>query len=119
MNTDTDGTEKEIILLLKDEVKTSHWPEPTPVEVINKNHIIGKRTTDDKQYCEKVDPLDLHSTVEIRKYIKAVETFLNEKENDRSIDESQSRLLKYMFFFGLGATTVFIFYSLFVGNINF
>jgi hypothetical protein len=108
----TDGYEEEIILT--DEVIV--FEELPPVI---KNKIIGKRTINDKQYCEKVDPLDLHSTVEIRKYIKAVETFLNEKENSRSVYESQSRLLKYIFFFGLGATTMFSIYSLFVGNTNF
>lgn len=114
-----DGEEE---IILTDEVihgkinRIKPWPEPPP---IFKNKIIGKRTTDDKQYCEPVKPLDLHSTVEIRKYIKAVETFLNKKEDNRSISEAQYRLLKYIFFFGLGATTMFTFYSLFVGNINF
>lgn len=106
----------DIITLTDEVIPEKIRPEPPPVI---KNKIIGKRTTEDDMYCEKVDPLDLHSTVEIRKYIIAVETFLNKKENDRSIDESQNRILKYIFFFGLGATTMFTFYSLFVGNINF
>jgi len=100
------------VISLTDEVTLSGQP-------IFKNKIIGKRTRNDKQYCEKVDPLDLHSTEEIRKYIRAVEKFLNKKESLRSVSESQNRILKYIFFFGLGATIMFTTYSLFVEKINF
>ena len=69
-------------------------------------YIIGKRTPDDKKYCEPVSVLDLHSNSEIRKYILAVETFLNEKERKRSLNEASGRILKYIFCFGLGASLV-------------
>ena len=70
------------------------------------SYIIGKRTPDDKKYCEPVSELDLHSTTEIRKYILAVEKFLNEKERKRSLNEASGRLLKYIFCFGLGGSLV-------------
>jgi len=70
------------------------------------NYIVGKRTSNDKKYCEPVSELDLHSTTEIRKYIIAVETYLTEKENKRSVNESQCRILKYIFCFGLGASLI-------------
>lgn len=80
------------------------------------NYIIGKRTPDDKQYCQKVDPLDIHSTAEIRKYITAVETYLSKKENSRSIDEQKGRVLKYMLCFGLGMSMVL--WALWAGAIS-
>ena len=80
-------------------------------------YIIGKRTEDDKQYCEKVDPLDIHSTAEIRKYITAVEVFLSKKEDARSANEQQGRMLKYMLFFGLGMSVIL--WALYAGAISF
>ena len=80
-------------------------------------YIICKRTPDDKQYCEKVDPLDIHSTAEIRKYITAVEVFLSKKENDRLINEQQGRMIKYVFYFGLGASVIL--WALYAGAISF
>jgi len=69
-------------------------------------YIIGKRTHDDKKYCEKVDPLDMYSMEKIRKYIIAVETFLSKKEDARSIDEQKGRVLKYVICFGLGMSII-------------
>jgi len=80
-------------------------------------YIIGKRTEDDKQYCERVDPLDIHSTAEIRKYITAVEVFLSKKEDARSANEQQGRMLKYMLFFGLGMSVIL--WALYAGAISF
>jgi hypothetical protein len=80
-------------------------------------YIIGKRTPDDKQYCERVDPLDILSTTEIRKYITAVEVFLSKKEDLRSADEQQGRMLKYIIFFGLGMSVIL--WALYAGAISF
>lgn len=80
------------------------------------NYIIGKSVPEDKQYCEPVSPLDLHNTAEIRKYILAVEKFTTEKENQRSISESQNRLIKYVFCYVLGALSVL--WALYAGMIN-
>lgn len=65
----------------------------------------NKSNHQDKKYCEKVDPVDLVSTVEIRKYIIAVETYLNQKSN---IKDKRSQILQNIFFFGLGATLVIL-----------
>ena len=80
-------------------------------------YIIGKRTPDDKQYCEKVDPLDIHSTAEIRKYITAVEVFLSKKEDNRSVEEQKRRVLKYILCFGLGMSMIL--WAIWAGAIPF
>jgi len=82
----------------------------------NKNYIVGERTPDDKQYCEKVDPLDLYNTAEIRKYLLAVEKFTTQKENQRSIDESRNRLWKYIVSYLLGVFSIL--WALYAGMIN-
>lgn len=82
-----------------------------------KNYIVGKLTPEDRQYCEKVNPLDLYNTAEIRKYITAVEKYLSVKEDQRSLHESQSRLFKYIICFVLGASCIF--WAIYAGMINF
>jgi hypothetical protein len=80
------------------------------------NYIIGKRTPEDKQYCEPVSALDLHNTAEIRKYILAVEKFTTTKENRRSTDEAKYRLLKYILCYLAGTASVL--WALYAGMIN-
>lgn len=80
------------------------------------NYIIGKRTPEDKQYCEKVDPLDLYNTIEIRKYILAVETYLSKKENERVFEEARYRIWKYILSFVAGGSAVL--WALYAGMIN-
>lgn len=80
------------------------------------NYIIGKVTTNDKQYCEPVSELDLFNTTEIRKYILAVEKFLTGRENKRSQEEGKNRILKYVMCFGLGMSVVL--WALYAGMIN-
>lgn len=80
------------------------------------NYIIGKRTPEDKKYCEPVSELDLFNTTEIRKYILAVEKFLTGRENKRSQEEGKNRILKYALCFGLGMTAVL--WALYAGMIN-
>jgi hypothetical protein len=96
-----DGSKKDKFLgsiTLKKTTESGTWKA--------ENYIVGKRTPEDKQYCEPVSQLDLHSTSEIRTYITAVEKFLTEKEAKRSVNESQGRILKYILCFGLGVSVV-------------
>jgi hypothetical protein len=81
-----------------------------------KNYIVGELTTDDKKYCEKVSSLDLYNTVEIRKYILAVEKYLTSKENKRSIEEAKNRLFKYVICYALGIASIL--WALYVGMIK-
>lgn len=121
--------EKEEIIILDNEVTPPVVGTKTPPvieedKILGKDgvwkksgYIIGRRTTDDKKYCEKVSPLDLYSSIEIRDYILAVEEFLTKKENQRSLDESKNRVLKYLLCYGLGVTSVL--WALYAGMINF
>jgi len=81
-----------------------------------KNYIVGELTPEDKEYCEKVNPLDLYNTIEIRKYILAVEKYLSKKEDERSIDEGKFRLFKYVVCYALGVASVL--WALYAGMIN-
>jgi hypothetical protein len=83
---------------------------------LRKNYIVGKKTMDDKKYCEPVSQLDLFNTIEIRKYILAVETYLTKKENKRSQEEGKNRMLKYLLCFGLGMSGML--WALYAGMIN-
>ena len=81
------------------------------------NYIVGQRTTNDKQFCEPVDPLDLHNTAEIRKYITAVEIYTDKAERNNLNYEAKNRTIKYVICFLLGSASVF--WALYAGMINF
>lgn len=80
------------------------------------NYIVGQRTTNDKEFCEPVDPLDLHNTAEIRKYITAVETYTDKAERNNLNYEAKNRTIKYVICFLLGSASVF--WALYAGMIN-
>ena len=101
---------------LRERQKNLIKSEKTGVLYKKDKYIIGQRTTNDAEFIEKNDPLDLIDSSVLRKYILAVEKFTQEKEDARSKDEAQNRLLKYVICYVLGASSVL--WALYAGMIN-
>lgn len=101
---------------LRERQKNLIKSEKTGVLYKKDKYIIGQRTTNDAEFIEKNDPLDLIDSSVLRKYILAVEKFTQEKEDARSKDEAQNRLLKYVICYVLGVSSVL--WALYAGMIN-